>query len=323
MLAVRDRRACPGGAIIASYHRGPVASFFSATAGLVPAGPSLNGYNARSNAFAFDFAHMPMPEPLYTVANCRIAYQLHWSLTLFAKQAWPEKEGWWQPLREAVEPDGVRLLEFQHREQAVGQFFVSSRPEVSPAEIVRSVKGRLQHLVRDAISQFWRRHYSITSVGDANNDVLQEYVARQVRHHPMADRSAVERLLEVQFHDPLVDLAALRASAHGRFTNSLHMVLENADRLCDTREEWLAPSRATLIAVCRKKGWLLSRLALAGNHLHMLFGCDVVDVPRDAALSLMNNLAFAHGMKPICEHSFYVGTFGPYDHDAIRRRLSA
>ena len=86
----------------------------------------------------------------------------------------------------------------------------------------------------------------------------------------MADRRAIDRLSQAQFHDPLVDLATLRASAHGRFTNSLHVVLENADRLFGTREEWLAASRATLIAVCRKKGWLLSRLALAGNHLHML-----------------------------------------------------
>ncbi len=77
-----------------------------------------------------------------------------------------------------------------------------------------------------------------------------------------------------------------------------------------------------LIAACRKKGWLLSRLALVGNHLHLLVGCDVTDIPCDAALSLLNNLAFAHGMKPVYEHSFYIGTFGPYDQHAIRRRLT-
>lgn len=263
-----------------------------------------------------------MPEPLYTAANCRVAYQLHWSLTLFAAQAWPEKDCWWEPLRQAVEPDGVRLLEFQPGVNAAGQFFVSTRPEVSPSEIVRSVKGRLQYLVRDAIPQIWRRHYSITSVGDANSDVLQGYVGRQVQHHPMADPRVVDRLSQFQFHDPSVDLAALRASAHGRFTHGLHLVLENKDRLCDTREEWLAANRAMLIAACRKKGWLLARLGLVGNHLHSLVGCDVSDSPRDVALSLMNNLAFAHGMKPVVEYSFYAGTFGPYDHDAIRRRLT-
>lgn len=262
-----------------------------------------------------------MPEPLYTAGHCRIAYQLHWSLTLFATQAWPEKDSWWQPLQQAVEPDGVRLLEFRSSEPATGQLFVSCKPEAAPAQLVRSVKGRLQYLFRDAIPQFWRRHYSITSVGDANNDVLQGYVARQVQHHPMADPRTTERLLQAQFHDPTVDLAALRASAHGRFTHSLQVVLENEGHGCDTRQEFLAASRAMVIGVCRKKSWLLSRLGMVANHLHLLLGCDVADAPRDVALSLMNNLAFAQGMKRIYEHSFYVGTFGSYDHGAIRRKL--
>ncbi len=261
-----------------------------------------------------------MPEPIYTAANCRIAYQLHWSLAVFARQALLKEEAWRQSLEDAVEPDGVRILEFQAVEPNTGQFLVSSKPEVSPAEIARSVKGRLHYLVRDAVPKLWRRHYSITSVGDANEDVLQGYVGRQVQRHPMADSRALARLSQAQFHDPAVDLADLRASGHGRFTHSLHIVLENTDRLCDTNEQRLAASRAMLIAVCRKKAWLLSRLAFAGNHLHMLVGCDVADAPRDVALSLMNNLAFAHGMKPFCEHSFYVGTFGPYDHGAIRGR---
>jgi REP element-mobilizing transposase RayT len=263
-----------------------------------------------------------MPEPLYTVANCRIAYQLHWSLTVFATQSWPQLDSWWRPLQQAVEPDGVRLLEFQASGTAAGQFFVSSKPETSPAQIVRSVKGRLQYIVRGAIPQFWRRHYSITSVGDAKNDVLQGYIGRQVEHHPMADPRVVDLLSQTQFHDPSVDLAGLRASAHGRFTHSLHVVIENTEHLCDTRPMWLSRSRSMLIAACRKKGWLLSRLGLVSNHLHVLLGCDVADAPRDIALSLMNNLAYAHDMKPVYEFSFYVGTFGTYDHDAIRRRLN-
>jgi REP element-mobilizing transposase RayT len=262
-----------------------------------------------------------MREPIYTAANCRIAYQLHWSLTLFSAELLPEKDQWWQALAQAVESDGVRLLEFQPDNSEVVQFLVSSRPEVSPSQIVRSIKGRLQYLVKRAIPQLWRRHYAIGSVGDANNEALDRYVGRQVEHHPMVDRRVTERLMDFQFHDPLVDLAALRASAHGRFIHSLHVVLENLEHLHDTRQEWLAASRAMVIAACRKKGWLLARLGLVSNHLHALVGCDVSEAPSDVALSLMNNLAFAQGMKPVFEHSFYVGTFGPYDHGAIRRRL--
>jgi REP element-mobilizing transposase RayT len=286
-----------------------------ATTGPVPVGRSLVSYGPLKSR--------PMPEPLYTPANCRIAYQLHWSLTLFAAHPWPPQEIWWQPLAESVEPDGIRLLDFQQMEPATGQLFISSRPEASPANIIRSIKGRLQYLLKASLPQFWRRHYSITSIGDANNDVLEGYVSRQVEHHPMADPRVVKRLNQHQFHDPAVDLTELRASAHGRFSHSLHLVLENTDHLHDTSEEWLATTREMLIAACHKKGWLLARLGLVSNHLHILAGCDIAETPSDIALSLMNNLAFAHGMKRVFEHSFYLGTFGPYDHGAIRHRLVA
>lgn len=85
-------------------------------------------------------------------------------------------------------------------------------------------------MLRDSIPQLWQRHYSISSVGGARNEVLQNYVGNQVQHHPMAD---------------------------------------------------------------------------------------------EYALSLMNNLAYAHGMKAVYERSFYVGTFGAYDDQAIRRGLVA
>jgi hypothetical protein len=51
-------------------------------------------------------------------------------------------------------------------------------------------------------------------------------------------------------------------------------------------------------------------------------GCDITDAPCDVVLSLMNNLAYANGMKPVYEFSFYAGTFGPYDDHSIRRKLA-
>jgi len=224
-------------------------------------------------------------------------------------------------LQAAIEADGVRLLELRAAEPSTVQLFLSTRPSLSPAEIVRSIKARLQYLLRDSIPKLWRRHYALASVGDANDETLHSYVARQVEHHPMADTRVVDILAQGQFHDPRVDLAGLRASGHGQFTHSLHLVLENAEHLPDVRSDWLAKTQAMVVAACRKKEWLLSRLAMVSNHLHALVGCGVTDTPRDVVLSLMNNLAFAHGMKPVFEHSFYVGTFGPYDHNAIRRRV--
>jgi REP element-mobilizing transposase RayT len=263
-----------------------------------------------------------MPEPLYTAENCRIAYQLHWSLTVFAAQPIPPGEMWLDQLRTAVAADSIRILECHQPSQSTAQFFLSTQPQLSPADTARSIKGRLQYLLRDSIPQLWRRHYSISSVGSAKNEVVQNYVGRQVQHHPLADEKVVERLLQFQFHDPSVDLTVLRSSAHGRFSHNLHLVLENTNHLCDVREDWLSVSRAMLIAACRKKGWPLSRVGMVANHLHALLGCDVTESPRDVALSLMNNLAYAHGMKPVYERSFYVGTFGAYDEQAIRRSVA-
>ena len=57
--------------------------------------------------------------------------------------------------------------------------------------------------------------------------------------------------------------------------------------------------------------------------VHILLGCAVTESPESVALSLLNNLAFVQGMKPVYRFSYYVGTFGKYDRNSIRRRVSA
>ena len=47
----------------------------------------------------------------------------------------------------------------------------------------------------------------------------------------------------------------------------------------------------------------------------------MTESPASIALSLMNNVAHVQGMKPVLRHSYYVGTFGSYDRDAVRRHL--
>ena len=201
----------------------------------------------------------------------------------------------------------------------LNSFWPARRRRRPPSDVVRSIKGRLQHLVRDELPRAFRRNYRIESVGEVDNGVLQHYVAAQPERHRMADPRAAARLGAVQFHDEHVELSAIRTSAHGQFLYNLHIVLENADHLSDMREETLAASRRMLIAACRKREWLLSRIGVASNHLHVLVGGDVTDAPQDVALSLMNNLAYAQEMTAAFEFSYYVGTFGNYDRDAIRR----
>ncbi len=88
-----------------------------------------------------------MTAPIYTVANCKAAYQLNWASSLFWHGSVADA-AWLPELQAATEADGVRVLEHRFAKPGVSQLLVSSRPDVAPQRVVWSVKGRLQHLVR-------------------------------------------------------------------------------------------------------------------------------------------------------------------------------
>ena len=58
---------------------------------------------------------------------------------------------------------------------------------------------------------------------------------------------------------------------------------------------------------------LLSKGGILPDHVHLALGCDVREPPCQVALSYMNNLAYAFGMKRAFAIGFYVGTRGEYD----------
>src|SRR2546426_156659 len=103
-------------------------------------------------------------ETIYTAANCQAAYQLNWAVSLFPRSAIPGDKSWFTELRQITEADGVRILEHRTDPERVVQFLVSTRPETAPADIVRSLKGRLQYIVRKALPRAFRRNYRIESV---------------------------------------------------------------------------------------------------------------------------------------------------------------
>ena len=264
---------------------------------------------------------MSLIAPLYTADNCQLAYQLNWSLVVFVRERFRLPESWFDQLQCATEVDGVRLLEHRQPDERTHQFFVSSLPDVSPAEIVRSVKGRWQYLLRPTVPKAFQRNYRLTSVGSAELDVLDAYVGRQPAHHTMADPRVQIRFERLQFHDPRVDLGAIRQSVHGQFVYGLHFVFEFANgESCIESKLWQAREEM-IVRAARHKKWLLSRIGVVANHLHVLIGCGMLDAPLNAGLSLLNNLSFVDGMRPSYRYGFFVGTTGPYNRMAIRRRL--
>ena len=260
-------------------------------------------------------------QPIYTESNTTAAFQLNWSLTLSMREKLLVPASIFESLKRATESDAVRILEQKQMDDLRLQFLLSTRPHVSPADVVRSVKGRLQYLMRAIKPKIFQGTYNLLSVGEANNDCLNAYVAKQPQRHQMADLRVQKQIELLQFFDEAANLKEPQFSNHGRYLHNLHIVIENRDHLHNVHEDVLRKLRSMIIRSCAQKQHLLARIGLVSNHMHLLLGCNNVCSPQSVALALMNNMAYALGMKAISEFSYYVGTFGPYDRNAIRRAL--
>jgi REP element-mobilizing transposase RayT len=194
---------------------------------------------------------------------------------------------------------------------------------VAPSQAVRSVKGRLQYLVRQRLPRAFHRNYAIHSVGSARDTAIRDYIRAQVGHHSWADQRVQQRLAAYQIHAPEVDLSQLRRSSHGEFSHNLHLVLVQDGRWSDIRDAVLGKVRDTIQGASRKKGHLLAEAGILPDHIHLALSCDITEAPLDVALSYLNNLAYAQEMKPVYQYGCYLGTFGAYDRGAIRPHLDA
>jgi REP element-mobilizing transposase RayT len=261
-----------------------------------------------------------MPTPLYNAENSHFAYQLNWSLSIFANTQLPDPSAWLPKLKTATETDGVRILE-HHRQNNTHQFLISTQPFIAPSQSIHSVKARFQYLIRDAVPQAFRRNYHIQSIGSAKREAIQNYVSSQTSHHIMADHRVQQRFADSQFHDPSANLSAPRRSAYGQFVYNLHLVFVHRERLNDIRPQYLEETQSMLKRASAHHKHLLSDVGILSDHVHLAIGCDIKESPLTVALSYLNNLAYAQGMKVAYQHGGYLGTFGEYDLGAIRQSL--
>jgi REP element-mobilizing transposase RayT len=265
---------------------------------------------------------MPVPTPLYTASNCKPAYRLYWSLTVFWKQPGLDADSWLPTLKDTVEPDGVRILGHRFKAPEVSQFLLSTKPHVAPPEAIRSIKGRLQYVVRRQRPRAFHRNYALHSVGAVLRAVVENYIRSQLDHHPLADERAEALLRSYQIQSSGAELSRPRPSSHGQFAHNLHLVFVHQGRWREIREEVLGTLQAMVLRASRTKGHLLGNVGILPDHVHLELGCRLEDSPMEVALSYLNNLAYAQEMKPVYQYGFYVGTFGEYDLGAIRRYLT-
>ncbi len=254
--------------------------------------------------------------PIYTAENVKIAYQLNWSLSVFWHDA-PFSDDWLPALRQVTEADGVRILEHRFVTPTCSLFLISTRPELLPQEIPRSVKGRLQYLVRDRWPKAFQRNYDLRSNVSTSREKVEAYVASQLEHHLPDDDRIRAVLSDLQVIRQDVDLSRPRFVAYARYWCNLHLVLVHDWRHRETNPSQWLQVRTMILKACEQKGWLLSRLGFVPDHLHLAFGSPPNVTPQSTALSLMNNIAFAHNMQPVLMKSCYMTTFGEYDLGAI------
>jgi REP element-mobilizing transposase RayT len=261
---------------------------------------------------------MPAPSPIYTLENCHAAYQLNWSLSVFWREP-PAAAEWLEALQAATEPDGVRVLEHRFFDERMSQFLVSTKPHVSPHDLIRSVKGRLQYLVRPERPKAFQRNYSLRSVGSVTREVVEDYVRGQPGHHPMSDPRVQAMFERNQICNPDVDLSLPRQGDHAIYWYNLHIVLVHVERFRDVSAERIAGRRKMILGVCQKHEYLLSRAGIVSDHIHLTLGGTPDQSPGEIAVRFMSNLAYQEGMKWVFEFGYYVGTFGEYDLGAIPR----
>ena len=125
----------------------------------------------------------------------------------------------------------------------------------------------------------------------------------------------------MQYHDPSIDLKAVRRSSYGEYFHSLQIAIESDSGWHEIRQEVLAAYPRSIIAGCRRHDRRLSRISQLSNHLQILFEAGIAQSLQSVVLSLMNNLAYLQEMKAIWRFSYYADAFGPFDRGAIWNSL--
>lgn len=262
-------------------------------------------------------------QPLCDPTNAKAAFDLRYTWTGWPSQGQFEHE---RPealdeLKPLWEQDGLRLLESTWTVDAVKLTF-STNPSVSPVLLAGRAKGRLDHAMRTAASPIsFSRKVAVRSVGENARQNVEQYIARQVINERFVDPHFEARMQEFSIHNPDVDLSQPAESARGRYWYNLHLVLVVVERGCISDYDVLALLRDRSIAIGAKKGYLLSRLSVLPDHLHIALRGVIGQSPAEIAGSFQNHLAYALGQKRVWEDSSYIGTFGEYNMEAIRRQV--
>jgi REP element-mobilizing transposase RayT len=217
------------------------------------------------------------------------------------------------------ERDGFRLLEHRFTREEVRMTF-SVKPQVSPVLFTTRVKGRLDHAMRKAgLVVDFSRKLAMVSIGENHRAEVEAYIEGQVGKELLADPAVRENLKDFTIVNPAVDLSQPTETSSGRYWYNLHVVLVTEGRWRNCERRWLAKIRDQSLRIAEKKGHGISRLSAVPDHIHIALRGNIERSPEEIALDFQNNLAYALGQFRVWQSSYYAGTFGEYDMNAVRK----
>jgi putative transposase len=262
--------------------------------------------------------------PFFTAENVRVAYEARYHFGWYFHgrgELRPEVRATLETaLREVCEKQSYHLLEVDCQ-PCVVRALLSLKPETSPAEATRFVKGNLAVVARreHGLADLWSRGWFLRSVGHVTNDTVRHYVDHQYdsRNSPGGDPSRAAQACYASDGNP----SELRSASHARYEYNAHFVFVTHRRRelidLDVAEALVAYLRQ----VCAKKQWLIWNMEFVWNHVHLFLGLTPSDAPGEVALSLLNNAEyflqkrFAAALKDEVERTvwqpgYYLGTVG-------------
>lgn len=233
------------------------------------------------------------------------------------------KEGY-HLLETSVEPTYVRLL-------------LSLKPNQSVSRVVQRLKGNISRkfsatfatrLRELRMPTLWARGYFARSAGKVNLDAARTYVDSQIAHHGYRGTwTEALRYNNPQFESPAFTLA------HCLTILQYHLVLVTDSRTA-VFDDFIAPKLFDyIIAIGKKRGFVVDRMTVLPDHVHLLIEALPSLTIDDCALSLINNTR--HWMEKkywgvlkqanawnLWRPSFYAGTVGEYTTAQVKRFLS-
>ena len=226
------------------------------------------------------------------------------------------------PLEAAIagwQGDGMEL---KAQDASAARIMLTFRaaPHVAPVLLAQRAKGRLQHAFRTAgASVDFSRKVSVMSLGENLTDTVEQYIRDQLVHADLADPRYRRMLAEAAFEDPSVSLDEPAATHSGRYGYNLHIVLVTADRSRLARAESMLGLRDKTLAAALQAGFAVKMLAVMPDHLHVAVRGWPEQSPQEIGLAIQNTTAEIAGYR-LWQDGFYVGTFGAYALDLVRRR---